>query len=78
MLRVAARRLLRVHEVPVHLDLEHAPARRDEDEIGDLALELLQQPLRQTDGSRCVASLGAVLDRDPHAAILGPERDRLA
>jgi hypothetical protein len=58
--------LLRIDQVPITDDLEYAAAGRDQCEIGDVVFELLQQPLRQTDGSRCVASLGAVFDRKFH------------
>jgi hypothetical protein len=63
---VAAGRFLGIEEMPVGHDLEDAAPRRNEGDVLDIALELLQQPLRQTDGSRCVASLSAVLDRDLH------------
>ena len=66
MLGVAAGRLLREDELIVHDDLEHASDRGDQDELGQFVLELLQQPFRQTDGSRRVASVLAVLDRDLH------------
>ena len=66
MLCVPPRALLGVHEVVVHSDLENTTAGGNEREIAQLVLELLQQPLRQTDGSRGIASLGAVFDRDPH------------
>jgi hypothetical protein len=62
------RLLLGVGEAIVHLDFEDPTPGRDEDEVGDLVLELLQQPLRQTDGPRSVASLRAVLDRDLHGS----------
>lgn len=63
---VASGRLLRIDEVPVHDDFEGPAPRGDDLEVRDLVLELFQQPLRQTDGSRRVASLSAVLDRDLH------------
>ena len=66
MVAVATGRFLRIEEVPVGHDLEDAAPRWDEGDVLDIVLELLQQPLRQTDGSRCVASLSAVLDRDLH------------
>jgi hypothetical protein len=53
-------------ELVIDRDLEHPAPRRNEHELGDVLLKLLQQPLRQTDGSRTVASLSAVLDRDVH------------
>jgi hypothetical protein len=65
---VPAGLLLGVDEIVVHDDLEDAAPARDERELGDVVLVLFQQPLRQTDGSRGVASLSAVLDRDPHGA----------
>jgi hypothetical protein len=61
---------LRVDEIPIQLDLEYPSARRDQDDLVQLALELFKYPLRQTDGSRCVASLGAVLDGYLHAPTL--------
>jgi hypothetical protein len=39
---VFARGLLGVDEVPVHYDLEHAAARRDQLQIGYLVLELFE------------------------------------
>jgi hypothetical protein len=71
MLRVASGLLLRIDEVVVDDDLEHSPTRRDKDQIFDLVFELFQYPLRQTDGSRCVASLRAVFDGDLHPTSLG-------
>jgi hypothetical protein len=68
---VAAGGLLRVDEVTVDDDFVDAAARRDQLEIGDLVFELFQQALRQTDGSRCVASLSAVFDRYLHRSSLG-------
>ncbi len=69
-LRVTAGCLLRVDQDVIDRDLEHAPAGRDDRQIRDLVFELLQQPLRQTDGSRRIPSLGAVLDRDLHGTSL--------
>ena len=71
MLGVTAGRFLGEDELVVQCDLEHAPSGRDEHDVVQVVLELFQQPLRQTDGSRCVASLGAVLDRYPHGTSLG-------
>jgi len=71
---VTTRCLLGIDQLAVDGDLEDAAARRDDDEILYVVLELLQQPLRQTDGSRCVASLGAVLDRDLHDRSLRASR----
>src|SRR5688500_5223628 len=61
-LGVALRTLLREDEVPVYLHLEDPATRRDYLQVGYLMLEFGQQLVRQTDGSRCVASLSAVLD----------------
>jgi hypothetical protein len=66
VLRVAAPALLGEHEIAVDHDLEDAPFRGYERELRDARLELLQQPLRQTDGSGSVASALAVLDGDLH------------
>jgi hypothetical protein len=63
---VSPRLLLGKREAIVDFDLEDPSPGRDEDEVGDVVLELFQQPFRQTDGSRSVASLRAILDRDPH------------
>jgi hypothetical protein len=58
--------LLRRDELVVDRDLEDASRRGDQRQVRDLVLELVQQQLRQTDGSRRVASLGAIFDRDLH------------
>ena len=72
-LGVAPRGLLRVDEVSVHDHLEDPATRRGDLQIGDLVLELGEQLVRQTDGSRCVASLSAVLDRYLHGGrFYGP------
>ena len=72
---MAAGLLLRVHEIAVDDDLEDAAARRDEAQIRDFVLEVGEQAFRQTDGSRRVASLRTVFDRDLHgAAVYRPER----
>ncbi len=71
MLGVTAGRLLGEDELVVKGDLEHAPSGRDDHDVVQVVLELFQQPLRQTDGSRCVPSLSAVLDGYPHEASLG-------
>jgi hypothetical protein len=63
---VPARFLLREDLAVVHHDLEDAPSRRDERQVLQILFELLQDALRQTDGSRCVPSNGAVFDRDLH------------
>jgi hypothetical protein len=55
-----------MQELAVHHDFEDTARRRDERQVFDLVFELLEDALRQTDGSRCVASLGAVFDRDLH------------
>jgi hypothetical protein len=61
--------LLREDEVAVHRDFEDTATRRFDDEVRDVVFELFEDPLRQTDGSRCVASFAAVLD----AYVHGPE-----
>ena len=58
--------LLRIEECVVELDLKDAAARWDEANFRDLMLELFEYPLRQTDGSRRIPSLGAVFDRYDH------------
>jgi hypothetical protein len=55
-----------MEEFAVHHYFEDAALGRDERQVFDLVFELLDDALRQTDGSRCVASLGAVFDRDLH------------
>jgi len=69
-LAVAAGLLLGIDEFTVQLDLEHTPAGWDQDDLVEVVLELFKYPLRQTDGSRCVASLSAVFDGDLHASTL--------
>jgi hypothetical protein len=64
---VSARRLLGKDEFAVHGDFEDTATRRFDDEARDVVLELFEDPLRQTDGSRCVASLAAVLDVNVHS-----------
>ena len=71
MFRVTTRLFLGVDELVVEGYLEHTAPRRRQNELVEIVLELLQQPLRQTDGSRCVSSLSAVLDRYPHNPSLG-------
>lgn len=66
MLGVPSRCFLRIDEVAVHRDLVDPPTRRDDLHIRDLVFELCEQKVRQTDGSRPVASLCAVLDHDLH------------
>jgi hypothetical protein len=46
--------------------LEHPAPRGDKGYVFDVVFELLEDPLRQTDGSRRVTSLSAVFDRDLH------------
>lgn len=64
---VASGGLLRVDEPAVDYDFEHAALGRENDEPFDAVFELFQQALRQTDGSRRVASLGAVFNGYVHA-----------
>ena len=67
---VTLRSLLRVHQVAVHNHLISTTPRRDDLQIRDLLFELFEQAFRQTDGSRCIASLSAVFDRYLHGPIL--------
>ena len=67
-LGVAAERLLGKDEIAVHRDLEDAPGRRHQADIG-LRVGLLQLS-RQTGGSGLVVSDDAVLDHDAHARLL--------
>ncbi len=62
--------LLRVDAFVVDIYLENASPRGDQDHLFEIVLELLQDPLRQTDGSRRVPSLAAVLDAYSHAGNL--------
>jgi len=76
---VTAGRLLRVDEVAVDGDLEHAAAGWDQGDLRRRVFELLEDLRRQTDGSVEVASDGAVFDRDLHLGISsgarpGPQR----
>jgi hypothetical protein len=61
---------LRIEEISVHDHLEDAASRRYEGDIRDLFFELLQNPLRQTDGSRRIPSLSAVFNRNIHMESL--------
>jgi hypothetical protein len=65
-LREAARRELGEDERVVLLHLEAASIGRDQDQGLDVALESLEQLLRQTDGMRLVVSDRAVADLDLH------------
>jgi hypothetical protein len=58
--------LLGEHEIAIDRHLERASARGHDGDLGNARFELLQEPLRQTDGSRGVASARAVLDGEPH------------
>jgi len=58
--------LLGEDEIAVDDHLEDASARGPDRELGRRLLEFLEQPGRQTDGSRTVASAAAVLDRYLH------------
>jgi len=65
----APRLELREQEGVVLLDLEAAAVARDEDQLRDATLVLLEELFRQTDGSRLVVSNRAIgdldLQRDP-------------
>jgi hypothetical protein len=65
---MSPRGLLRVDEVSIDDHLKDAALGRDDPEVGYLVFELGKQLVRQTDGSRCVPSLGAVLDGYLHRA----------
>jgi hypothetical protein len=66
LIRVPTGGLLGEHEIAIDRHLERASARGHERDLGNARLELLQEPLRQTDGSRGVASARAVLDGEFH------------
>jgi hypothetical protein len=66
MLGVATRDLLRINEIVVEGNLEDSAAGRHDDDLAEDMLELGKNLFRQTDGSRRIASLSAVLDRDFH------------
>ena len=66
MIRVSPGGLLGEHEIAIDRHLERAAARGHDGDLGNARFELLQEPLRQTDGSRGVASARAVLDGEPH------------
>lgn len=65
---MASGRLLRVHELTVDHNLENPTGRWDDIEVFYLVLELGEQLIRQTDGSRRITSFGAILDGDFHNA----------
>ncbi len=60
------RALLGVDTLGVEIDLEHTPRGRLQLDRFEFVFELLKDPLRQTDGSRSVASGAAILDGDLH------------
>ncbi len=61
---VPAEHLLLEHELAVDVHVENAAGTGHDVHARDLALELLQDPRRQTDGVRPRASGDAVLDAD--------------
>ena len=61
-----ARSLLGIDQVTIQDDLEDAAPRRDQQDLVQGVFELFEYALRQTDGSRCIPSLGAVFDGDFH------------
>ena len=64
---------LRIDQLAVQLHLEDPAPRGNQDNLSQGVFELFEYPLRQTDGSRRVPSLSAVLDRDLHRnSLLGP------
>jgi hypothetical protein len=63
---VATRGLLRIDKIVVEGNLEDSAAGRHDDDLTEDVLELGKNLFRQTDGSRRIASLGAVLDRNFH------------
>jgi hypothetical protein len=64
---VAAGRLLGEQQLAVEGDLESPTTRRDKRDLLEDALETLDDPGRQTDGSLGVPSDRAVLDGHPHS-----------
>jgi hypothetical protein len=70
---VLARFLLGIDEFAVQLDLEDAAPRGDQQDLVQGVFELFEYALRQTDGSRCIPSLGAVFDGYLHLEqTIGP------
>ena len=65
-IRVPAGCLLGIDQILVQLHLEDAPSGGKKRDPRDPVFELCQYQVRQTDGSRCIASLGAVFDRNLH------------
>jgi hypothetical protein len=63
---VAPRRFLREDRLPTEGHLEGPSPGGDDRDLRDLVLELGQNALRQTDGSRRVASLNAIIDDKFH------------
>jgi len=77
-LRVAADHLLLEDELVVDMHVEDAVLARDDLDARDLALELVEDPRRQTDGVRQRASGDAVLDADLMLAGHGADAIRPA
>ena len=61
-----ARFLLGIDQFAVQFNLEDAASRGDQPDLVQRLFELFEYALRQTDGSRCIPSLGAVFDGDFH------------
>jgi hypothetical protein len=60
------RLLLGIKELIAQDDLEGPSSRGDQNYLVERVLELVKYLFRQTDGSRRVASLSAVFDRELH------------
>lgn len=66
MIRVPPDGLLEEQQLAVDQHVEYASTRGHQRDLRDTRLELLYEPLRQTDGSYPVASARAVLDGESH------------
>jgi hypothetical protein len=63
---VLTRALLGIDTLAVEVHLEHPAGGRRQFDGFEIVLELLEDPLRQTDGSGSVTSGAAILDVDLH------------
>jgi len=68
-LRMAAERGFGKHQQAVHGYFEAATSRRQNRQFADLVLELLEQLVRQPDGTWSVVSSAAIFDRDSHGGF---------
>ena len=66
---MSTQRGLREDEVIVEGDLEATTARRQQREPSDRILVMVQELLRQTDGTGQVASTRTILDPDLHSRL---------